>query len=697
MARELEAGQPDPLGATVRDGGVNFAIVSRHATRVELCTFDAGGHERRMPLPARSGDVHHGFLPGAGPGLVYGFRAHGPYAPREGHRFNPHKLLLDPYAREIVGRFEWREVHFGYRRGQPDTEPDPRDNAAAMLKARVAAPLEQRPNSAAELRVPIAETILYELHVKGLTKQHPEVPEPLRGTYAGLGHRACLDHLRGLGVTTLSLLPVHYCVPELHLDPLGLTNYWGYNTLGFFCPDPRLSSNPNDPSATRAEFRAMVAAVHEAGLEVVLDVVFNHTAEGDERGPTSSFRGLDNALYYRLDPEDRAKQLNWTGCGNTLDFGQPAVIRLVLDSLRYWVKDMGVDGFRFDLAPIVGRSGPGGFDPRSPFFTALEHDPVLARAKLIAEPWDLGPDGYALGRFPGRFLEWNDRFRDGVRRLWLRRDLGRGELARRVAGSSDRFDHGGRLPSASVNFIAAHDGFTLADLLSYARKHNHENGEDNRDGHGHEISCNCGVEGPSEDPQLLDQRRRLARALLATLFVSRGTPMLRAGDELGDSQAGNNNAYCQDNALSWVDWAGADLELLAFVRRLISVRAEHELLRRDSWLRAPDPGGAPDRLPVRWRRSDGACMTVDDWHDPRRRSLAMMLGEGDDAVLVLFNPELEVVLFALPPGPWVVVLDSAQPGALEPIACTSSRSLAAQAVAILARPSGSAMTSTPNN
>jgi isoamylase len=642
---ELTPGLPYPLGATVRDGEVNFALVSEHATMVELCVFDEAGHETRLRLPACTDGVWHGALRGAGPGLVYGLRAHGSHAPRSGHRFDPDKLLLDPYAREIVGRFTW------------DDQRAP--------KARVAAPL---PPSASGVRVPAAETILYELHVKGFTQLHPDVPASLRGTYAGLAHPACIDHLRSLGVTTLSLLPVHYALTEQRLELLGLRNYWGYNTLGWFCPDPRLSSQPDDPTATRVEFRAMVDALHATGFEVVLDVVYNHSAEESELGPTLSLRGLDNALYYRLEPQDRSRCVNWSGCGNTLNLEHPRVVQLVLDSLRYWVGEFGVDGFRFDLAPLLGRTQAraDAFDPRAPLLVALEQDPVLARTKLIAEPWDLGPDGYVLGRFPGRFMEWNDRFRDGLRRFWLSRSSSRGELARRLAGSNDRFHHGLRRPSASINFITAHDGFTLADLVSYAHKHNLANGEDNRDGHTHNFSINCGIEGPSEDPDIVARRARLRRALLASLFVAQGTPMLLAGDELGHSASGNNNAYCQDNPISWLDWSAADQQLLAFVRRCIELRRTHPALRRDTWLRDDsDPSEAVSELAVEWRRPDGAIMTVDDWHDHERHCLGVRLGEGPeqpgDALLLLLNAEPRAVAVTLPSGRWRVLLDSAAP------------------------------------
>jgi isoamylase len=642
---ELTPGLPFPLGATVRDGAVNFAVVSEHATMIELCVFDEAGLETRLPFPARTDGVWHGCLRGAGPGLVYGLRAHGSHAPRSGHRFNPNKLLLDPYAREIVGRFTW------------DDQLAPR--------ARVAAPL---PPATSGVRIAAADTILYELHVKGFSQLHPDVPASLRGTYAGLAHPACIDYLRSLGVTTLSLLPVHYALTEQRLDLLGLRNYWGYNTLGWFCPDPALSSQPDDPTATRVEFRAMIDALHTAGFEVVIDVVYNHSAEESELGPTLSLRGLDNALYYRLEPHDRSRCVNWSGCGNTLNLEHPRVVQLVLDSLRHWVSEFGVDGFRFDLAPLLGRTRAraDAFDPYAPLFVALEQDPVLARAKLIAEPWDLGPDGYVLGRFPGRFMEWNDRFRDGLRRFWLERSSSRGELARRLSGSNDRFHHGLRRPSASINFITAHDGFTLADLVSYSAKHNLANGEDNRDGHTHNFSSNCGIEGPTDDPDILARRARLRRALVASLLVAQGTPMLLAGDEIGNSASGNNNAYCQDNPISWLDWNAADTELLAFVRACVLLRRTHPALRRDTWLRDDsDPSEAVSELAVEWRRPDGAIMTVDDWHDHDRHCLGVRLGERPDepgeGLLLLFNAELSAVVFTLPSGRWRVLLDSAAP------------------------------------
>jgi len=655
----LHPGQPYPLGATLRDGGVNFAVVSEHASRIDLCLFDDGGAEQRLRLPGRSVDVWHGFLPRAGAGLVYGLRASGPYEPRRGHRFNPHKLLLDPYAREIVGRFAWSDLQFGYQVGHPDghLSIDTRDNAAQALKARVAAPLDVA-LAPPPPRVAAADTVLYELHVKGFTRLKPEVPAPLRGTFAGLAHPATIAHLTALGVTTLSIQPVHYGVSEQRLVQHGLVNYWGYNTIGFFCPDPRLSSTPTDPCATRRELRAMVDALHAAGLEVLLDVVFNHTAEGDQSGPTLSLRGLDNALYYRIAADERGHHENWTGCGNTVNIAHPRVTQLVLDALRYWVTEFGVDGFRFDLGTVLGRA-PVSFDPRAAFFVALLQDPVLAHTKLVAEPWDLGPDGYQLGRFPGRFLEWNDRFRDGVRRFWLQHSASRGEFARRIAGSNDRFHHDGRTPSASVNFVTAHDGFTLSDLVSYRLKHNHANGEGNRDGHHANFSANFGVEGPTTDPAIHARRAHARRALLATLLFAQGTPMLLAGDEIGRTQRGNNNAYCQDNEISWIDWARADRELFAFVQRLLALRRKYPALRVDRWLREDlQPDG---RREIEWLRPDGQPMTVADWHDERRHAFAVIGGNGAPQLLGLFNGEAAALAFTVPPGRWQLEVDTAEP------------------------------------
>ena len=655
----IESGRPYPLGATLRDGGVNFSVFAGSASRVELCLFDGHGQEHRLALPGCEHGIWHGFLPGAGAGLLYGYRAHGRYAPHEGLRHNPQKLLLDPYAQEIVGRFGWHDEHFGYQRGHPDEAHsfDTRDNAAGMLKARVAAPLAPPPPCAAPRR--LRDSVIYELHVKGFTRLHPALPPALHGTYAGLAHPAAIDHLRRLGVTAVSLLPVQYALTEERLDRLGLVNYWGYNTLGFFALDPRLSLTPDDPTASRHEFRAMVAALHAAGIAVLLDVVFNHSAEGSELGPTLSLRGLDNAAYYRLQANDPSRYDNDSGCGNTLNFAHPRTRQLVMDALRHWAGSFGIDGFRFDLAPILGR-GAGGFDPGAPLFAALDQDPLLARCTLIAEPWDIGPGGYQLGRFPGRFAEWNDRFRDSTRLFWTSRGVDRGEFARRLLGSSDRFHHGDRRPTASVNYVASHDGFTLRDLVSYSHRHNHANGEHNRDGHHANFSTHCGIEGPTHDPEVLAQRGRLMRALLATMLLAQGTPMLQAGDELGRSQRGNNNAYCQDNAISWIDWLQADASLTDFASRLVALRLALPALRLDHWLA---DGQHPESPEARWLAPDPAQwreMTVDDWHDASQHALGLWLTPADaSAVLLWFNPAPQPRRCALPPGRWRLCLDSA--------------------------------------
>jgi len=660
----MRAGRAEPMGAQARDGGVNFAVFSRHAERIELCIFDASGQQelRRHALFGPHDGVFHGFLPGAAPGLVYGLRAHGPYQPQHGHCFNPNKLLLDPHARQILGRFAWRAEHHAYILDHPQgtLSYDPRDNGPHALKARVAPPDELAPGWFNRPRHAPAELVLYELHVKGFSQLLSAVPEALRGSYAALAHPASIAHFKALGVTTLSLLPVQYCVDEPALAAKGLRNYWGYNTLGFFCPDPRLATRRDDPGAVVAEFRDMVTALHAHGLEVVLDVVYNHTPEGSEQGPCLSFRGLDNASWYRRLSDDPGRCENLTGCGNTVNVAHPQVTQFVLDSLRYWVQVMGVDGFRFDLAPVLGRTDAG-YQADAAFFTALRQDPVLAQVHLIAEPWDGGPRGYQLGRFPGRFMEWNDKFRDAVRGYWLGTGVTRGELARRLTASSDVFHHSQRQPAASINFLSVHDGFTLADTVSYSRKHNHANGEDNRDGRDDELSANFGCEGPSDDAAISGRRERVRRAMMATLLLAQGTPMLCAGDEFGNSQQGNNNAYCQDNATGWLDWPHAQRGFMDFVARLTALRRSEPLLRRADWL-VPQPDPGAER--VSWLRPDGSEMGVDDWHSATQFALACMLtGPADHAgaahrLLLLFNPAPLPLAFALPSARWQVALDS---------------------------------------
>ncbi|RZL86235.1 MAG: glycogen debranching enzyme GlgX, partial [Variovorax sp.] len=596
--------------------------------------------------------------PSGRPGLVYGYRVHGPWAPHDGHRYNPAKVVLDPYAREIVGHYDGGDLFLGHNPAQPD-RPDPRDNAAVALKACVAVPLA--PVAPSRQRVEAGARVLYELHVRGQTRLHPAVPPEIQGTYAGLAHPAMLDHLQSLGVTTLSLLPVQHRADEERLLKSGLTNYWGYTTIGWFAPEMRYwSGRPGTTPAS--EFRAMADAVHARGMELVIDVVYNHSAETDELGPTLSMRGIDNALYYHLRADDRARYENWTGCGNCLDFSQPRVVQLCMDSLRHWVTELGVDGFRFDLATVLARRQGGEFDPRAPFFAAAAQDPVLANALWIAEPWDIGMGGYRVGEFPPGWLEWNDRFRDTQRAFWLQRgSVGRGEFAQRFTASSDRFEHDGRAPTASVNFVTAHDGFTLRDLVSYDAKHNEANGEDNRDGTDRNFSRNCGAEGATDDAAILAERARLQRALLATLLLSQGTPMLLAGNEIGQTQQGNNNAYCQDSPLAWLDWPRADADLIDFVGRVLALRREAEPLRSAQWWPAAAPAeGGPS---LHWRTPEGGALSADDWQRRDRQAMAILFDAASTAPgwLVLVNAGSEPETFVLPAGAWTRVLATDEP------------------------------------
>jgi glycogen operon protein len=680
----VEAGRPWPLGATWDGAGVNFALFSVNADKVELCLFNEAGDREvaRVTLPEYTDQVWHAYLPQVGLGQLYGYRVYGPYQPENGHRFNPNKLLLDPYAKAFAGTFHWSDVHFGYRVGHPrgDLSFDRRDNGRAMLKCRVVDPAhgwgDDRPP-----RVPLAETVVYEVHVKGFTQQHRGVPKPLRGCFAGLATPAAVAHLRRLGVTAVELLPVHAFLDDRFLRQADLVNYWGYNSYGFFAPEPRY-----DSGGGLAEFRTMVARLHDAGIEVLLDVVYNHTAESDHLGPTLSFRGIDNAVYYRLRPDDRRFYDDVTGTGNSLDLAHPRVLQMVMDSLRYWVEEMHVDGFRFDLATTLARE-PGGFDPRGGLLDAVRQDPVLAGIKLIAEPWDLGPGGYRVGGFPPGWSEWNDRYRDTVRSFWLHRGAGNGELALRLAASSDLFRHDGRRPTASVSFVTAHDGFTLADLVSYNAKHNEANRQSNQDGSNDNRSWNCGVEGPTDDPAIRALRGTLRRSMLASLLVSQGVPMLLAGDEIGRTQGGNNNAYCQDNPVSWIDWDNADEELLAFVARLVALRRRHPALRRDRWLEGM-PVATGDRDIV-WLTREGTDMSPADWQESRH-SFGFLLGapaRGDDAFLVLINADEQEVSFALPPPRWALILDTAEPappGPERPVEEPRYR-LAARGLALLRR------------
>ncbi|MEJ8814946.1 glycogen debranching protein GlgX [Variovorax ureilyticus] len=645
----LHPGTPYPLGATPGPHGVNFALAAPRATVVELCLFDATGrHEQqRLKVTAQTNGVWHAALPHARTGLVYGWRVHGPWVPHEGLRFNPAKVLLDPYAREVVGNYGGEDLFLGHHPADPNRR-DARDNASIALKARVVDPL---PPAGPAPRIADGDRVIYELHVRGQTRLHPGVPPDLRGTYAGLAEPAVLDHLQRLGVTTLNLMPVQFRADEERLFKLGLSNYWGYSPIGWFAPEARYwTGRPGTSPAS--EFRVMTDAIHARGMEVVIDVVFNHSAETDELGPTLSLRGIDNLLYYHLRPDDRALYQNWTGCGNCLHLSEPRVVQLVMDALRHWVTQLGVDGFRFDLAPILARREGGDFDPRAPFLAAAAQDPVLARTLLIAEPWDIGPGGYGLGQFPPGWLEWNDRFRDTQRGFWLHRGVGLGEFAQRFTASSDAFRHDGRAPTASVNFITAHDGFTLRDLLSYSERHNLANGEHNRDGHAHNLSRNCGVEGETDDPLVLAERKRLARVLLAVLLLSQGTPMMLAGDELGHTQRGNNNAYCQDNETTWLHWDRADASLVDYVSRLLALRREAAPLRSTQWWPAY---AMPDTTALRWRTPEGQAMTPADWERRDRHALAILFAAPSPATnwLILVNAEAAEVAFHLDGGPWV--------------------------------------------
>ena len=659
-APALSEGRAWPMGAHCEDDGdgINFAVFSAYAHAVDLCLFDAtGDHEvARLRLPGRTGDVWHGHLPNVGPGLVYGLRAHGPWRPDRGHRFNPLKLLLDPYAREIVGGFDWADEHFAADRLHP-RQMDMRDNAARAMKARVTRDHfdwqgDEPPATA------LAASVIYEMHVKGFSRLNPALPPGLRGTYAGLAHPASIDHLRALGITAVSLLPVHQHVDEERLFKLGLCNYWGYNTVGFFCPEPRYASG--SAANVRDEFREMVRQLHRAGIEVLLDVVFNHTAEGDSTGPCVSFQGLDNANYYRLEPGNPLLHENHTGCGNTLDLRQPRVLQLVMDSLRYWVTDMHVDGYRFDLATVLGR-GDNGFDRHAAFFTAVAQDPVLQRVKMIVEPWDIGTGGYQVGGFPNGWPEWNDKFRDDVRSFWLGHASTRGAFARRLCASSDVYQARGRSPLESVNYTVSHDGFTLRDLLTYERKRNEANGEANRDGTANNLGSNCGVEGLTIDADVTALRGRLQRALLATTLLAQGLPMLCAGDELGHTQGGNNNPYCQDNPTTWIDWATADVDLLAFTSRLLALRRAALPFGTRWYSGLTDPLGLHD---LAWLEFSGSALQGDAWNDTGTRALACLIGEPGRALaplLLLVNADAQERTFALPAGVWEVVLDTSEP------------------------------------
>lgn len=628
----VSVGKPHPLGVCVGDGGVNVAVVSRHAEQIFFCVFDESGeHERaRLALPGRYGDVHHGFIAGIGPGVRYGLRAEGPWQPDLGHRFDPDKLLLDPYADTLDRAFAWRTPLANVRAAAIDTAP-------WVPKAVVSRGWTPAPRPA-----PHTPGFIYEVSVRAFTLRHPDVPPEIRGTVAALAHPAVIAHLKRIGVDTIELMPLMAWMDERHLPPLGLRNAWGYNPVSFFAPDPRLAPGGLD------EVRQAISALHDAGFQVILDVVFNHTAESDKFGATVSLRGLDNALYYRHASGNPGLLVNDTGCGNTLALDQAPVLRLAMDAMRHWVQRTGLDGFRFDLATVLGRL-PNGFNPQAPLLAAIAQDPLLSSLVLIAEPWDIGPGGYQLGAFGAPWQEWNDRYRDDIRRFW-RGDYGMiGALATRVAGSSDLFHSSHRPPSASINFIAAHDGFSLRDMLSYSCKHNHANGENNADGKSDEIAWNGGVEGETDDLGIRMQRQGDARALLATLILSRGTPMLTAGDEFGRTQHGNNNAYAQDNETTWLDWAHADHTLSDFVGLLARIRREYPPLSHDAYLkgRADHTQGIPDAV---WLRSDGNPMHDDDWSQHARQHIGLALFHQECRVVLWLNAARADLPLTLPPA-----------------------------------------------
>jgi glycogen operon protein len=674
-------GNPYPLGATWNGAGVNFALFSEHATRVELCLFDsvtARAESRRIPLPEQTDQVWHGFFPDLRPGQLYGFRVHGPYKPEAGQRFNPHKVLLDPYARAIARTPRWGDELFGYKIGDTDEDLscDERDNAAAAPLALVVDSDfdwgDDRPPA-----IPWHQTIIYELHVKGFTQRHPGVPEHLRGKYLGLASRAVLHHLLDLGVTTVELMPVHHHFDDRHLVERGLSNYWGYNTLAYFAPDTRFSASPDPLDAVR-ELKLLVRSLHAAGLEVILDVVYNHTAEGSHLGPTLSFRGIDNPSYYRLVSGKQRYYMDYTGCGNTLNMLSPRVLQLIMDSLRYWVLEMHIDGFRFDLASALARELHA-VDKLGAFFDIIHQDPILSRVKLIAEPWDLGEGGYQVGNFPVLWTEWNGQYRDCVRRFWKGDGGTMAELASRLCGSSDLYAHSGKRPYASINFITCHDGFTLNDLVSYNHKHNEANGEANKDGANHNHSWSCGVEGPTSDPAIKALRERQKRNMMATLLLSQGVPMLLAGDELGHTQKGNNNAYCQDNDLTWLSWelAPEQKEFLTFVRRLIQLRKQQPVLQRRKFFQGRAIRGSTIK-DIMWFEPSGQEMTDKAWKAGFVRCLGVRWAgkltnevneRGEpivgDTLLILLNAHHESIVFTLPAsddGPWERILDTARVG-----------------------------------
>lgn len=671
-------GSPYPLGATWDGKGVNFALFADNATGVELCLFETSKDEVesvKIKLVERSHHVWHAYLPGLQPGQLYGYRVHGSYDPQNGLRHNPNKLLIDPYAKAIAGTIDWNDSLFGYQLGDPeeDLSFSETDSAAFIPKCVVIDHNFDWENVKAP-KIPYHKTIIYETHVKGFTQLHPEIPKEIRGTYAALAHPVTVDYLTALGITALELMPVHHFVADRHLKEKGLTNYWGYNTIGFFAPDARYSSS-GVLGEQVVEFKNMVKELHKAGIEVILDVVYNHTAEGNHLGPTLSFKGIDNAAYYRL-MEDKRYYMDYTGTGNTLNANLPNVLRLMMDSLRYWIIEMQVDGFRFDLASTLARELHE-VNRLSAFFDIIHQDPVISQVKLIAEPWDVGEGGYQVGKFPQDWAEWNGKYRDCIRDYWRGADSMLGEFAARFTGSPDLYESDYRRPTASVNFITAHDGFTLEDLVSYNEKHNEANGEDNMDGESHNRSWNCGAEGPTEDPTILELRKRQKRNLITTLFLSQGVPMLVAGDEIGRTQLGNNNAYCQDNEISWLNWEDADYEFLKYTRKVIHLVKEHPAFCRRRWFQGqPIKGmGVED---IAWFLPSGSEMTEEHWNNDFAKSLAIYLnGRGihavgpkgeniiDDSFYLIFNAHYEPLAFTLPPlkygKTWQKILDTSFP------------------------------------
>jgi glycogen operon protein len=702
VATEQWPGKAYPLGASYDGSGTNFAVFSEVAEKVELCLFGADGAESRVPLNEVDGFVWHGFLPTVEPGQRYGYRVHGPYDPANGQRCNPNKLLIDPYAKAIDGNFGWHQALFSYNFGDPESRNDD-DSAPRMPKSVVINPFFDWGND----RPPghdYADTVIYETHVKGLTQLHPDIPERIRGTYAGIAHPVIIEHLKNLGVTAIELMPVHHFANDSTLVDKGLSNYWGYNTIGFFAPDFKYTSSTT-PGGQVQDFKTMVRALHEEDIEVILDVVYNHTAEGNHLGPTLSMRGIDNAAYYRLVDDAQQYYMDYTGTGNSLHVGHPHTLQLIMDSLRYWVTEMHVDGFRFDLASTLAREFYD-VDRLSAFFELVQQDPVVSQVKLIAEPWDVGPGGYQVGNFPPQWTEWNGKFRDTVRDYWRGEAATLGEFASRLTGSADLYEHTARRPVASINFVTAHDGFTLRDLVSYNEKHNEANEEGNNDGESNNQSWNCGVEGPTDDPKVNALRTRQQRNFLATTLLSQGVPMISHGDELGRTQNGNNNGFCQDNELTWVHWDKADTELLEFTRSVSALRAAHPVFRRRRFFNGLPVRrrGADGQLDISWFGPDGSEMTDEDWDSGFGKSVAVYLnGLGipdldargqrvtDDSFFLCFNAHREPIEFTLPPDEfgraWLPVVDTAASTAnsddSQPIPAGNAVQVAARAVVVL--------------